>query len=292
MKNKLGYLYAISSAIIYGIMPIFTKSLINFGINPITSSFYRMFLWLLPIFIYCKFIIKIDLSLKKKDLIEVFLAGALFGGTSITLFSSYKYLGAGCAESIHFIYPCIIFIIMSFVFKNKPSKAEVLALILSCIGVLMLADFSDVHELSGVIYAVLSAFFFAFYSVSIEKSNMPNMNVMKSLFYVNFFGAIVIGLYALVLKIPIKYDFSHGQWGFLLVYSFFLTIGATLLYQLAIFKIGATKTGILSTAEPIVSLIAGFIIFSEDMGINKIIAIIFIVLAAIYIVRRQDKVNE
>ena len=107
-----------------------------------------------------------------------------------------------------------------------------------------------------------------------------------------FFGAIVIGLYALVLKIPIKYDFSHGQWGFLLVYSFFLTIGATLLYQLAIFKIGATKTGILSTAEPIVSLIAGFIIFSEDMGINKIIAIIFIVLAAIYIVRRQDKVNE
>lgn len=220
------------------------------------------------------------------------MAGALFGGTSITLFSSYKYLGAGCAESIHFIYPCIIFIIMSFVFKNKPSKAEILALILSCIGVLMLADFSDVHELSGVIYAVLSAFFFAFYSVSIEKSNMPNMNVMKSLFYVNFFGAIVIGLYALVLKIPIKYDFSHGQWGFLLVYSFFLTIGATLLYQLAIFKIGATKTGILSTAEPIVSLIAGFIIFSEDMGINKIIAIIFIVLAAIYIVRRQDKANE
>lgn len=292
MNNKSGYIYAILSATIFGITPIMTKYLILLDVNPITASFYRMMLWLIPIYILCKFYLKLDMKVSKTDLFQLSLAGIFFGGTSITLFSSYKYLDVGTAESIHFIYPCIIFIVMSMIFKNKPTKSEIVALIFSLGGVFLLADFKDVWGISGLILSALSAFCFGFYSIIVEKSNMSYMNIMKSLFYVNLVGAILTGIYAIIFKIPINYQFDIKGWGFLFFYSFLLTLGATLMYQLAVLKIGATKTGILSTAEPIVSVIAGFLFLNEILTIKQIIAVILILLAAIYIINKSDNSQE
>ncbi|WP_308534097.1 hypothetical protein [uncultured Peptoniphilus sp.] len=50
MKNKSGYIFAIMSAGIFGFIPLMTKYFISIDLDFISSSFYRMSLWLITIF--------------------------------------------------------------------------------------------------------------------------------------------------------------------------------------------------------------------------------------------------
>ncbi|MDO5041772.1 MAG: EamA family transporter, partial [Peptoniphilus sp.] len=67
--------------------------------------------------------------------------------------------------------------------------------------------------------------------------------------------------------------------------SIILTLGGASLYQKSISLIGAKNTSMLSTLEPIVSIILGYFILREQLGFNQIIAVLCIVVANFLLIK-------
>ena len=284
IKNT-GFIDAIISAMIFGAMPLFTKSLFSFGLNPISSAFYRMSMLLVFIYLFAKIYLKCDMRLSKYEFFHFLIGAFSFVLTSTLLFSSYNYISVGASTSIHFVYPVIIFIAVSIIKKKIPNLIEVLCIIFTMIG--LLTDFTELSNIKGIFFAVISAFTYAFYSIYLEKKVFSDMKPVKTLFYMNFLGAIILFIFSISTKNYIKYDFQITQWIGILLYSFVLTVGATFLYQKAVILIGATYTSILSTLEPITSILLGFFIFKETLSIVQIIAVIFIILSTFILIKSK-----
>ncbi|WP_256484158.1 MULTISPECIES: DMT family transporter [unclassified Treponema] len=273
---------AAASAFIFGLMPLFTKILFDLGLNPIGSSFYRMSLALIFIFIYSKFL-KIDMKLNKKEFRLVLLAALFFTLNSISLFASYKYINSGSATSIHFLYPVIIFTASAFMLKQRPSIYEILCIAAAVMGLFFIADFKEVSSAPGIIYAFMSAIVYSVYSFILERTK--KIHPIKLLFYVNFFGSLMIFAFSLSQPERIPFDFTLPQFGLLIFYSCILTVGATFLYQKAVAKIGAKYTSILSTLEPVTSLAVGLLFLKENMTLLQFFAAVLIVLAALVLIK-------
>lgn len=288
IKNT-GFLAATSSAIIFGAMPLFTKSLFSFGLDPISSAFYRMSMSLVFIFLFSKFVLKYDMKLDKYEIFHFFVGALSFVLTSTLLFTSYKYISVGAATSIHFVYPVIIFIATSIIHSKKPSLVEVLCIVATMTGILFITDFSELFSIKGIFISFVSAFTYSFYSIYLEKDIFLKIKPIKILFYMNFFGAIILFVFSLISKNPIKYDFTIDKWAIILGYSFILTVGATFLYQQAIRLVGAKYTSILSTLEPITSIVLGFFIFSEILSVLQIIAVFLIIVSTFILVVLKTK---
>ena len=272
---------------IFGAMPLFTKSLFSFGLNPISSAFYRMSMLLVFIYLFAKIYLKCDMRLSKYEFFHFLIGAFSFVLTSTLLFSSYNYISVGASTSIHFVYTVIIFIAVSIIKKKIPNLIEVLCIIFTMIGLLLMTDFTELSNIKGIFFAVISAFTYAFYSIYLEKKVFSNMKPVKTLFYMNFLGAIILFIFSISTKNYIKYDFQITQWIGILLYSFVLTVGATFLYQKAVILIGATYTSILSTLEPITSILLGFFIFKETLSVVQIIAVIFIILSTFILIKSK-----
>ena len=67
------------------------------------------------------------------------------------------------------------------------------------------------------------------------------------------------------------------------VFSFALSVGAVVLFQMGTFFIGGQRAAILSTCEPITSLVVGYFAFHEAVGVRTLVGSFFVVLAAILI---------
>lgn len=286
IKN-IGFVDAIVSAMIFGAMPLFTKSLFSFGLNPISSAFYRMSMLLVFIYLFAKIYLKCDMRLSKYEFFHFLIGAFSFVLTSTLLFSSYNYISVGASTSIHFVYPVIIFIAVSIIKKKIPNLIEVLCIVFTMIGLLLMTDFTELSNIKGIFFAVISAFTYAFYSIYLEKKVFLNMKPVKTLFYMNFLGAIILFIFSISTKNYIKYDFQITQWIGILLYSLVLTVGATFLYQKAVILIGATYTSILSALEPITSILLGFFIFKETLSVVQIIAVIFIILSTFILIKSK-----
>lgn len=288
--KKTGFIEAILSAVIFGSMPLLTKILYSFGADFISTAFYRCFIPLIFIFLYEKYILKYSLKITKDELLHYLICAMPFAFTMLTLFNSYNFISSGAATSIHFIYPVIIFLTTSILSSQRPRAIETLCIIMSFLGLFIITDFKEMSSLDGIIFALVSAFTFAAYSLYLERSTIINsMQPLKTLFYLNLFSSLIILIYALITRTPIHTGFEPKQWLVVFIYSTLITVCAAFLYQRAIMQIGAKYTSMLSTLEPITSLILGFSILNEKLTNPQIFTIILIFSASFILIRSRQK---
>lgn len=288
-KNLVGIVQAIFSAMLFGLMPLFTKVIFNFGANFASAAFYRTSLPL--IFVLVLSILE-DRSIRinLKELLYLIIASIFFVSTSLTLYRSYNFISSGVATTIHFAYPIIIFIINTIITKTKPNKVDVFCLFMVSIGLILIIDLKSGHvDVRGIILAAISAFTYSFYSIFLERSYLRNLNSLRILFYINMISTFLILIFITVSGNVLIFKFSPIQWFFLLIYSVVITIGATLLYQKSLRNIGATYTSILSCLEPVTSIVVGIVVMSELLFFKQFIAIILIIVSTITIVKNQIK---
>lgn len=289
MILSLGYVYAVLSAVIFGMMPLLTKYLYQYGCDSVSCAFYRMSMSLAVIYLFLRVRCKEDMRLSKRELAELLLAAIGFMLTSLTLFESYRYISSGAATSIHFMYPVVIFLATTVLLRQKPMSIEVICILLATAGLFCLMDFSQMNSSKGVLLAFASSITYSFYSMYLERSSICRMKPAKILFYVNLFASGMIFLYAKWSVGGIVHEFTAKQWTAVLFYSLILTVGATFFYQLGVLYIGAKNTSVLSTFEPVVSIVLGVFILRETLTLLQMGAVMFIFCASLTLVLSQRR---
>ncbi|MDO5755123.1 MAG: EamA family transporter [Tissierellia bacterium] len=280
MNQLMGMIYTMISAFVFGFTPILVNITFDHGNNPVMMAFFRGFL-VLPVLFISLNSRRVSLKVDRKQGVQLFILSVIGGGlTTVVLYSSYQYMSVGGATTLHFIYPAIVTFIGILFFKERSNLLKLAALILSMIGVFILADFRSGTSLKGIFLATISGFTYAFYIIYMDRSGLKNMDSIKVTFYNCLMNSVFLTIYGMIsgdftLKLP------PIVWGI----SFFVAVVTAILgvafLQMGIMIVGPSTASILSTLEPITSVILGVFILHESADMKKIIACTLIFLSVI-----------
>lgn len=163
MNSKLkGTLCSIGAAVSYGLNPLGALPLYSQGINTNTVLFFRygLAVVLLALFMLFK---RQSFAITKKETSILVALGILFAMSSLTLFLSFHYMGAGIACTLLFVYPVMVAVMMTVFFKEKLTIITILSIILALSGIALLykGNDGDVLNITGVILVMISSLTYA-----------------------------------------------------------------------------------------------------------------------------------
>ena len=318
MKEVKGAVFVIISAVIFGFMPIAAKYIYAAGGNSASLTVYRYSLSL-PLLLFlavreqaggraagirqdasgrqkCEgdsLRIPLILRLKKAthinscQLKQFIILSAGFCMTPLLLFASYNYISAGSATTIHFSYPVFVILASIFIFREKVSGVKKAGLAFCFIGLVLFYEPGQAEGTIGILLSLASGVTYTFYMMFFDRSTLKYMKPFKTNFYLSLISAILAFLFAIVTDSFVLLT-TPGAWAMAAGFSFTISVVACILFQLGIALIGAQKSAVLSTFEPITSVILGVILFQEKVGLKTVLGVLFI-LAAVLGITLFDK---
>jgi len=286
MEKTKGILYIILSACAFGIMPILAKLSYRGGANTYSTLFLRFLFAAIMLFYYLK-TKGISMKLTKKQLILITVIG-VFGFTLATssLYMSYNYISIGMASMIFYIYPSIVTILAYVVYKEKIYSRKIISLMISLIGIYILIDKGSVNfNIKGIMFAGIAAVLYSLYVLGASHKEFKNINSYVLTFYISCASATVMFMAAKATN-NFNIDISFYALVAILLIAFISTVVALMAFLEGVRLIGPSKASILSTIEPIVSLILGIIILGEPISSRIIIGSIMIVLSVVILTKK------
>ena len=279
-----GYILGAIAAATYGMNPLFALPLYKDGMNPDSVLFFP-YLFAIPIMAVMIKSRRRSFRLQRKEILPLIIMGLLLSLSSLTLFLSYNYMEAGIASTLLFVYPIMVALIMSCVFKEalKPLTIFCIFLALSGIALLYQGDNGQPISLQGILLVMVSALSYAIYIVGVNRSTLKEIPTVKLTFYVLLFG---------VSLFVFRVDFGQSVivpdkwylWGNLIALAALPTALSFLCTTQAIQYIGSTPTAILGALEPLTALFFGILLFGETLTVQLGCGIALILIAVTLII--------
>ena len=117
-KKVFGTICGILAAVFYGTNPLGALKLYEQGMTTSSVLFCRFGMAWIIVSIILLFK-KESLNVNKREFITLTALGLLFIASSMTLYSSFKYIAAGVASTLLFTYPIMTAVIMALLFKER-----------------------------------------------------------------------------------------------------------------------------------------------------------------------------
>lgn len=288
MNNKTkGFSATIISAIFFGLIPFFVKTIYAGGANSLTATFLRFALSLPTLVIILK-IQGISLKVTKKDFLNiVFITVFGYGGTSVLLFSSYNYLPSGMCTTIHFMYPVFTILGCVLFLKEKINPIKILCAGLCIAGILFFYDGESSISLVGMSLAFFSSITYAFYTIYLKSSGLQEIGMIKLIFYMNAVASVML-LILSVASAQLTLNLTPGAWETALFFATFSSLIGVLGYQVGVKCIGPENAAILSTFEPITSVVMGIVVYSEEFSPRLLLGCLCILSSVIIVSKIKD----
>lgn len=294
-KNNLmyGYIMVIVSAIIYGCMPLMTSVLKADGMNPYSIVLIRN-LFPLPVLAGLALIQTKSMKVPLKAFPTIGMA-AIMGScvTPLLLYISYDFLKPydGIATVFHFVYPAFVVLGGLLFFKQKIKTGVWVSLALCIIGVCLFYDPNAKVNLAGAGIALLSGVTYAAYVLLLSVFKYKKINSFLFAFYISCTTTVVMFIYCLITN-NLVFPASFGGWAMGIFFALVVNVGAMVLFQKGTFLIGGQRSSILSTMEPLTSVV--LVIFSAGIAnigigtwIGSVLVIASTVLIAVFDSKKQ-----
>lgn len=268
MKKYAGVMAATVSAFLFGATPVLVRLAYNGGANGITVTFFRA-LFAIPALLGILLVKKIPLGINFQQARSLLLTGA-FGSalTPLLLYSSYQYIPVSLATLLHFFFPVLVTLTSVLLFKVKINKWMILALILGSAGVLLFLE-QAFGSFWGYVLALGSSVSYTVYMLGVERSCLKEMNPFKISLYFCVIQAAMTFLFGGISG-TLTFALAPRAWVYIFIVSMLVSVGALTLFQLGILLAGAPTTALLSTLEPITSVVCGILVLGETVTGVKI----------------------
>lgn len=283
--NKItGVAYAVVSSTTFGLIPLFTISLMAVGVSSPTILCYRFLLAAVAMAVIM-FFTRRSFRLASDQMAVVALLAVLYASTAILLLESYKCIPSGIATTIHFLYPLAVTLTMSWVFKERISSTIYIAVALSLVGVALLAwgNHTEGDFRRGVSFALLTVVTYAAYIVGVMRSRASRVDSIVLTFYVLAFGALLFFVYAMATS-GIEAVHSAASWRDLIMLALLCTVLSDYTLILAIKRIGSTRTSILGSMEPLTAVVVGVLYFGERIDTTSVVGLLLVICAVVVVI--------
>ena len=272
-----GYLFALVSALTYGMIPLFMIPLKKWGFFSVdTALFYRFLIAAILILGYLVFYQKESVKINLKEGIVLSILGFFYALSAEFLFIAYDFLSPGIASTIFFIYPIMVALILGIFFKEKITLATTISLVIVVVGVgvLSIKDNFEINYI-GLFVSLLGALMYALYMIIVNKTKIKASGVKVS-FYSMVFASLFFLVKTLILGnsvvIPSLEIGTH-----LALFSLITTALSVVSLVYAIKYIGSTPTAIMGAVEPVVAVMISVGLFGEALTFSLIAGVIIII---------------
>jgi drug/metabolite transporter (DMT)-like permease len=289
-----GLIFAIGSAALFAVRPIFVKLVYAQGIDSTTLIAFRM-LFSMPIYAIMLLWLLRDPVKKSKLSLKAIVSSSIIGlfgyyAASFLDLIGLQYVTAQLGRMILYIYPTLVVILGAIFFRERVTWRMLVSLAITYIGVAVifghdLQQFDD-NVIVGALFIVGSALSFAIYLI-FSKSLITELGsrVFTCIALISASMGIFIH-YALTRSILTPQVNAVGL-SWILVISIFCTVIPTFFTTAAVARIGANKTGIVAMVGPAFTSSFAVLILGEAFTIYHAVGIIMVVMGVWYLHREK-----
>jgi drug/metabolite transporter (DMT)-like permease len=289
-----GLIFAIGSAALFAVRPIFVKLVYAQGIDSTTLIAFRM-LFSMPIYAIMLLWLLRDPVKKSKLSLKAIVSSSIIGlfgyyAASFLDLIGLQYVTAQLGRMILYIYPTLVVILGAIFFRERVTWRMLVSLAITYIGVAVifghdLQQFDD-NVIVGALFIVGSALSFAIYLI-FSKSLITELGsrVFTCIALISASMGIFIH-YALTRSILTPQVNAVGL-SWILVISIFCTVIPTFFTTAAVARLGANKTGIVAMVGPAFTSSFAVLILGEAFTIYHAVGIIMVVMGVWYLHREK-----
>lgn len=293
-----GFLVTLTGAILFSTKAIIVKlAFAKTSIDALTLLTLRM-LFSLPFYLIAAWIgskNKKRGKFSKKQWTNIILLG-LFGYYLSSLFDfvGLQYISAGLERLILFLYPTIVLLINFLFFKQKVSRIQLWAILITYIGIAfayygeLSFDTSNRNFYFGSFLIFLCAITYATYIVGSGRI-IPQVGVTKFTAYAMLASTTGVFVHFALAGSFSKLENAASYWGYGIALAVIATVIPTFLISIGMKKIGSNNVAIISGIGPVATIIQANLILGEKIFTTEIIGTIMVVIGVLFIGWKNGK---
>ncbi|SEE55213.1 EamA domain-containing membrane protein RarD [Tenacibaculum sp. MAR_2010_89] len=293
-----GVFLGVLGIVMFSSKAVMVKMAYQYNVSSIHLLLFRM-LFSLPFYIIILLLDnrkrEVKVILKNKDYLWLFFFGFIgYYLASYFDFLGLQYIEASLERIILFVYPTLVLLINRLFFKEKVTKHQVWAILLTYIGVVLAfgsgSQVFDYTLLLGGVLVFLSALTYASYLVG-SGWLIPRFGVKTFTSYAMIVSTICVVIHYLLVDRTSIFIYPKEVYylGFLM--AIIATLIPSFLVSYAIQKIGASNFSILGSIGPFSTIVLAIIFLNESMSFWQFIGAI-IVVVGVRIVVKKNKGNS
>jgi drug/metabolite transporter (DMT)-like permease len=274
----VGFLLAIFAAIFFSFKSILIKLAYGYAVDPVTLITLRM-LFSLPVFVAVAWWSRRDSSLpavSRRDVLAIFALG--FSGyyaSSVLDFMSLQYVSASLERLILFLYPTLVLLISMLFLKRKPKAREIVALVFSYIGIVLVfihdlkigAPDQDLTVGGALVFG--SALLYAMYLVC-SADTISRVGSARFTAYAMTIACVCVIVQFLLLHPFASLDLPWQVYAYGVAIALLSTVLPIFMMSEALKRIGAMKVSMLGALGPIATIFGDVWIMNAPVSVWQI----------------------
>lgn len=173
--------------------------------------------------------------------------------------SATRYASMGLVALLLYLYPAFVILLTLIIFKTRLTWVRLWVLILATVGAAFTAN-PEGGQLPGILLAVAAAVIYAVYLIT-GASVLKKVSSVQSSAVIFASTAMVFGSLA-ALNGP-HWPSTPAAWQAVAAISLVATILPVVAFLAGIQRIGPTDASLLSTVEPVVTVLLAMLLFGE-----------------------------
>lgn len=284
-----GILFAIFSAVTFGLIPLFSVPVLRMGMNTYSVLFYR-YVIACVVMLGVLVVNQKDLKINFREILWLSVFGILYDVSAMCLYYGYQYMSSGVATTLIFMYPVWTAVIMTLFFRERLSAYTLVAILLAVGGVYFLSGDQKL-EAGTPWYAIgivmISGLSYSVYMVMVDRLNIREMGSLKLTFYVFLFGLFFLTGFLYAMGNTIEPILGTPSWINLILLGIIPTVLSNVFLIKAISKVGSTLAAILGAFEPVIAVAIGVTLLNEPFTTDSAIGIGLIIIAVTILVIKK-----
>ncbi|GAB3289836.1 DMT family transporter [Hymenobacter tenuis] len=290
--SVIGFLITLLGAVLFSTKAIIVK--LAFGhthADAVTLLALRM-VFSLPFYLAAAFLVstqKDNVRMTGREWLLVSGIGLLgYYISSLFDFIGLQYISAGLERLILFLYPSFAVFINAYFFKQRISRIQRLALLLTYVGIGLAyagelsVDSSNPNFYLGSVLVFMCAVTYSVYIVGSGRI-IPRVGANKFTAYAMLAATFGVFVHFLLTHSLQKVELGQGMWVYGLLLAILATVLPSFLISQGMKKIGSNNVAIISGIGPVSTIVQAHYILGEKIFVAQIIGTVLVVIGVLLI---------
>lgn len=275
-----GFLVTFTGSVLFSTKAIIVKkAFADTDVDALTLLTIRM-IFSLPFFLIAAYFVssKTDnVKLTARQWVQIVVLG-LFGYylSSFLDFEGLQYISAGLERLILFLYPTLVVLMNRIFFKQKITRIQLIALLLTYTGIgiayydEMKFDNSNPYFFLGSLLVFLCSITYAFYITGSGRV-IPLIGATKFTAYAMLSATFGVFVHFLLAGNYATLSAAQGMWGYGILLAVVATVLPTFMLSAGLSKIGSNNAAIISAVGPVSTILQAHWVLGEHINAGQVI---------------------
>jgi drug/metabolite transporter (DMT)-like permease len=274
-KALLGAVMALISAAGFGTIAILAKLAYAGGMTVAQLLSLRFLLATIGVFVLSCIVGGSPFKIKtSKQIALLVMGGGCYGLQSFFFFTALRHLSASLVELLLYVYPVFVVVASWFFFGRSIDKQILAVLVTSLVGVALLAGGFSLSGSAAVLLALAAPLCYTIYLLAAEPMIRGEGALPAGTFVMA--GAALFWLVVVLDRHEFMLPSDIRSWSVLLALAIVPSMVAIPLLLAAIARIGGQRVALISTLEPVVTLVLAFIFLGERLMWPQIVGALLV----------------